>query len=113
MCDARDGSNSDVLVEELGSGEICEDFTVVNAIVVVILALLEAIELSADDSVHGIEHSDEILWLLLEELVFGQSAELLIAASGPVLNLIVDDVNLLESLLNIGVVAVHCGQLLV
>ena len=111
----RDRSNSDVLVEELGGREISEYLPVVNTVICAFfcLALLQAIELSDNDSVHGFEHGDEVDWVLLEELVFGQRPELLIASPGPVGDLVVNDVNLLETLLEGLIVAIHDSEILV
>ena len=78
----RDRSNSDVLVEELGGREISEYLPVVDTIIsaFISLALLQSIKLSDNDCVHGFKHGDKVDWVLLEELIFGQSAELLIAS---------------------------------
>ena len=113
MGDARDWAHSDVLVEEFRGSEICEHFTVVDAIVLVFLFLLEAVELSKNDSVHALEHVDKVLRLLLENRVLSQSSELLVASARPVLNLIVNDVNFLESLLDLLIVTVNKSQVLI
>jgi len=47
---------------------------------------------------HSVEDFDNILRLLLEDGVFGKSSELVVDALSPVANLVVDDVNALESI---------------
>jgi len=113
MCHAANWAHSDVFVEEFRCGEVCEDLTVVNAIVVVVFTLLEPIKLSQHNSVHALEHVDEVLGLLLEQSVLRQGSEFLIATSRPVLNLIIDNVNLFESLLDVSVITIDSLELLV
>ena len=115
VCSTRDRSNSDVLVEELGGREISEYLPVIDSVIgtFISLALLQGIKLTDNDCVHGFEHGDQVDWVLLEELVLGQSAELLIASSGPVGDLVVNDVNLLETLLEGLIVAIHDSEILV
>lgn len=113
VCHAANWAYSDVFVEEFRCGEVCEDLTVVNTIVVLVFTLLERIKLSQHDRVHALEHIDEVLGLLLEQCVFRQGSEFLIATSRPVLNLIIDNVNLFESLLDVSVITIDSLELLV
>ena len=115
VCSTRDRSNSDVLVEELGGREISEYLPVIDSVIgtFISLALLQAIELADDDCVHGFEHGYEVDWVLLEELIFCQSAELLIASPRPVGDLVVNDVNLLETLLKGLIVTIYDSEILV
>ena len=112
---SRNRSNSDVLVEELGGREISEYLPVIDSIIAtfISLALLQGIKLSDNDCVHGFEHGDKVDWILLEELVLCQSSELLIASSGPVGDLVVNDVNLLETLLKGLIVTIYDSEILV
>lgn len=111
VSDSRDGSDSDVLVEELGSGKLCEWLLVVN--VLLLLTLLDAVQLTRYNGLHGFENGNKIDRLLLENGVVGEGAELLVATLGPVGYLVVDDVDFLESLLDLLVVSVDEGQVLV
>ena len=115
MCSTRDRSNSDVLVEELGGREISEYLPVIDSVIstFINLTLLKGIKLSDNDCVHGLEHGYEVNWVLLEELVLGQSAELLIASSGPVGDLVVNDINLLETLLKGLIVTIYNSEILI
>ena len=115
VCSTRDRSNSDVLVEELGGREISEYLPVIDSIIgtFISLTLLQAIKLADNDCVHGLEHGDEVDWVLLEELVLGQGAELLIASSRPVGDLVVNDVDLLETLLEGLIVTIYNSEILV
>ena len=115
VCSTRDRSNSDILVEELGGREISEYLPVIDSVIgtFISLTLLQAIKLSDNDCVHGLEHGDEVNWVLLEELVLGQGAELLIASSGPVGDLVVNDVDLLETLLKGLIVTIYNSEILV
>ena len=115
VCSTRDRSNSDVLVEELGGREISEYLPVIDSIIgtFISFALLQTIKLSDDDCVHGLEHGDEVNWVLLEELVLGQGTELLIASSRPVGDLVVNDVDLLETLLKGLIVTIYNSEILV
>lgn len=115
VCSTRDRSNSDVLVEELGGREISEYLPVIDSVIgtFISLTLLQAIKLADNDCVHGLEHGDEVDWILLEELVLGQGAELLIASSRPVGDLVVNDVDLLETLLEGLIVTIYNSEILV
>jgi len=111
----RNRPDSDVLVNEFGGGEIGEHFPVFDAVFgsAINLTLLKAIELADYHGVHALEHVDEVNGLSLENGVLGQGAELLVAAFGPIANLVVDDVDFLEALLNRREVPVNSGKILV
>ena len=112
MRDSGDRPDSHIFVKEFWRGEISEDFAIVNA-VVIFLTLSKRVKLSDDHSVHALEHIDEIFWLLLEQWVFGQCSKLLIATSRPILNLIIDNVDLLESFSDVSVGLIDSCQILV
>lgn len=82
---AADGAHADVLVNEVLGREIVEHFAVFDALVVFALGapLDDFLKLLGDNGLHGTEHLDEVLGLLLEDGVVGQETELLVDALGP------------------------------
>jgi hypothetical protein len=51
---------------------------------------------------HGVENFDDILGFLLENRVLGKVSEFVVNALSPVADLIIDDVNTLESITELG-----------
>ena len=106
VSDTGNGTHTNVFVDEVVSGELVEDFSVLERIVVfffsLLLALLDALELTSYNHVHGLEDLYHIRWFLLEDGVFGQDAELGEDPLAPSADLIVHDVDLLEALIELG-----------
>jgi len=95
---ATDGAHTNVLIDEVFSSEVVKDLSIFDTffIVTLLAALLNVVELLADNSLHGGKDLDEVLRLVLEDGVVSEKTELLVDALGPGADLIVDNVDALE-----------------
>lgn len=109
MSDARHGSDSDVLVDEVFSCEVSENVAVLNAasFLVVVLGLSgsldHALELIADHKIHAFENFNQVSSLGVQVglgVAAGENDELAKDSFSPSADLVVDDVDSLELLLD-------------
>jgi len=98
-----DWTNSNVFVDEVLSGKVIEGLTEVSIVLttVSLLALLDSIQFLGCQSIHDFENADEVSLVLLEGGIIGEDSELLVDALRPARDLIVDDVDLFESILEL------------
>ena len=113
MSHAGDGAHPNVLVEELRGGEVSEHLSVVDTDSFFVALLLDLLKLGLDALVDRVKHRDEIKWLLLKVLILSQSAQLHESALGPVRDLVVNNVDFLETLLELALVAADIGKVLI
>ena len=113
MSHAGDGAHPDVLIEELRGGEVCEHLSVVDTGALLVALLLDLLKLGLDALVDRVKHRDEVKWLLLEVLILSQSAQLHESALGPVRDLVVNNIDFLETLLELALVAADIGEVLI
>ena len=109
MGNAGDWSHSDVLVDEVFCCEVIESFCKISFVAnaLIILALLESTQFSVDEAIHDIEDGWHIGRLFLESSVFGENSKLCVDASSPLRDLIIHDIDSLESLLQLGLLVLY------
>ena len=113
---ARDGADNSVIFgKEFTRCEIIKHVSVLNArlLAFFVTTFLISAKLLAHHDTHGFEYTCEVGGVLLEDGVFGENTKLVVDTLGPVGDLVIDDVDSLESLLEQPVVLLRVLELVV